>query len=119
MYRIIWLIIPVMLLSFQSYSIELFGYKLYDDITQYLNDGDVNSSSDYTITINVTSIKDAPTNISFTSSASVNQSASANATVSALTLPRELNKTLKRVLKNLSHAYQDGSSIFKNFLRPR
>ena len=42
MYRIIWLIIPIMLLSFQSYSIELFGYKLYDDITQYLNDGDVN-----------------------------------------------------------------------------
>ena len=44
---------------------------------------------------------------------------SENTTVSALTLPRELNKTLKRVLKNLSHAYQDGSSIFKNFLRPR
>lgn len=42
MYRIIWLIIPVMLLSFHSYSIELFGYKLYEDITQYLNDGDVN-----------------------------------------------------------------------------
>ena len=47
MYRIIWLIIPIMLLSFQSYSIELFGYKLYDDITQYLNDGDVNYKKNY------------------------------------------------------------------------
>ena len=42
MVRAIQLIILIIFMSFNSYSIELFGYKLYEDITRYKNDGSVN-----------------------------------------------------------------------------
>ena len=42
MLRIIQFMVPMLLLNFSSYAIELFGYKLYEDINRYQNDGDIN-----------------------------------------------------------------------------
>ena len=42
MVRVIKVIILILFMSSNSYSIELFGYKLYEDITRYKNDGSVN-----------------------------------------------------------------------------
>ena len=46
MLRIIQFMVPMLLLNFSSYAIELFGYKLYEDISQYLNDGEVSFKKD-------------------------------------------------------------------------
>ena len=46
MLRIIQFMAPMLLLNFSSYAIELFGYKLYEDISQYLNDGEVSYKKD-------------------------------------------------------------------------
>ena len=47
MLRIIQFMAPILLLNFSSYAIELFGYKLYEDISQYLNDGEVSYKKNY------------------------------------------------------------------------
>ena len=47
MVRAIQLIILIIFMSFNSYSIELFGYKLYEDITRYKNDGSVNYKKNF------------------------------------------------------------------------
>ena len=47
MRRIIQFIVPMLLLNFSSYAIELFGYKLYEDISEYLNDGEVSYKKDF------------------------------------------------------------------------
>ena len=47
MLRIIQFMAPMLLLNFSSYAIELFGYKLYEDISQYLNDGEVSYKKNY------------------------------------------------------------------------
>jgi hypothetical protein len=46
MRRIIQFMVPMLLLNFSSYAIELFGYRLYEDISQYLNDGEVSYKKD-------------------------------------------------------------------------
>ena len=46
MLRIIQFMVPMLLLNFSSYAIELFGYKLYEDISQYLSDGEVSFKKD-------------------------------------------------------------------------
>ena len=47
MRRIIQFMVPMLLLNFSSYAIELFGYRLYEDISQYLNDGEVSYKKDF------------------------------------------------------------------------
>ena len=42
MIRILLLIFHIFFISSHSFSIELFGYKLYEDIDKYQNDGDIN-----------------------------------------------------------------------------
>ena len=42
MIRILFLIFHIFFISSHSFSIELFGYKLYEDIDKYQNDGDIN-----------------------------------------------------------------------------
>ena len=42
MIRILFLIFQIFFISSHSFSIELFGYKLYEDIDKYQNDGDIN-----------------------------------------------------------------------------
>ena len=42
MIRIVLLILNIFFISPYSFSIELFGYKLYEDINRYQNDGDIN-----------------------------------------------------------------------------
>ena len=42
MTRILFLIFHIFFISSHSFSIELFGYKLYEDIDKYQNDGDIN-----------------------------------------------------------------------------
>ena len=42
MIRIVLLISNIFFISPYSFSIELFGYKLYEDINRYQNDGDIN-----------------------------------------------------------------------------
>ena len=42
MIRILFLTFHIFFISSHSFSIELFGYKLYEDIDKYQNDGDVN-----------------------------------------------------------------------------
>ena len=42
MIRILFLIFHIFFISSHSFSIELFGYKLYEDIGKYQNDGDIN-----------------------------------------------------------------------------
>ena len=42
MIRILLLIFHICFISSHSFSIELFGYKLYEDIDKYQNDGDIN-----------------------------------------------------------------------------
>jgi hypothetical protein len=49
MLRIIQFMVPMLLLNFSSYAIELFGYRLYEDISQYLNDGEVSYKKDLLI----------------------------------------------------------------------
>tara|TARA_Y100000768_G_scaffold383553_1_gene365933 strand:- start:72 stop:665 length:594 start_codon:yes stop_codon:yes gene_type:complete len=47
MVRVIKVIILILFMSSNSYSIELFGYKLYEDITRYKNDGSVNYKKNF------------------------------------------------------------------------
>ena len=42
MIRILFLTFHIFFISSHSFSIELFGYKLYEDIDKYQNDGDIN-----------------------------------------------------------------------------
>ena len=42
MIRILFLIFHIFFISSHSFSIELFGYRLYEDIDKYQNDGDIN-----------------------------------------------------------------------------
>ena len=47
MIRIVLLILNIFFISPYSFSIELFGYKLYEDISEYLNDGEVSYKKDF------------------------------------------------------------------------